>query len=101
MVPQLGGDGRSCAEHVGQLNHTGKSPCTKAPAPSGADRQGHCLVKYLGASELWITRTFALMNKVRKEHCCHGVSQLNTQIQGLHPGVVHCLSTEAAQEVIN
>lgn len=103
MVPRLGGGGRSCAEQVGQVKPHWKTPCRKAPAPSGADSQGHCLVKisgyFFGLPEVWITRTFALLKKFRKEHCCLDVSQLNAQIQGLYP--VHCLSADTANEVIN
>lgn len=83
------------------LTHPAKSPCTKAPAPSGADSQVETSGYFCGSPELWITRTSAPVNKFRKEHCCLHVSQLSAQIQGMCPGIVHCLSTEAAHEACN
>lgn len=48
---------------------------------------------------LWVTRAFGLLSRVQKE--IFDGSELNTDIQGLHPGIVRFLFTAAVNKVIN
>lgn len=82
------------------LTHPAKSPCTKAPAPSGADKWKHLGtsvgLQSFGSPELlpqWISserNTAAFM--------CPSSA---LKFRGLFTGIVHCLSTEAAHEACN
>lgn len=48
---------------------------------------------------LWVTTAFGLLSRVQKE--IFDGSELNTDIQGLHPGIVHFLFPAADNKVIN
>lgn len=105
VVPWLGDDGRSCVEHVGHVKPPGKSPRTKAPAPSGAHSQGRAWWKYLGPC-------LGHQSLGSAERLPYWISSGGNTAAWLCPcsmlkfrdcilGLAHCLSTDTAREVIN